>query len=451
MRRFLGFLGLLCLFLRVAAQENKYMGDGGVLVGQVVQDVLVRGVRDLRLDGRLVSGELRFSALRGRLVILDFWAGWCAPCRKMLPVMDSLQRVLGDVVLFLPVAYEPAVALDPVLASMRRVRPFALPGVFGDVVLNGLFPHRSLPHLVWVDASGVVRAVTEEGELTGEKVRAALAGNWRVLVGKRELVRGYDKEKGLLEEGNGGDASALVYRSVLSAYLPGVSGGLDRGLRDSSGALRLLARNVPLPLLCTMAFSDGGRWFAGPTVRVLSADSGRLVSRLSGQAYERWLGQGNGWCYELRVPPVLADSAFALMRGDIARLFPAYRVGVERLRTRCLALVRTSALDKLRSAGGAFRAEVGPYAAELRNSPLAFLMKRLQVQYMQDSPVPVVDETGYSGRVDLSLEAPLGKVDLLNKALEKYDLRFEERVVPVDLLVIRDAGAVGVSRQSARP
>lgn len=449
MKRFLGFLGLLCLFLRVSAQEN--ISDQGVRVGQAVPDVLVKGVRGLRLDGKVLDAELRFSALRGRLVILDFWATWCAPCRKMVPVMDSLQRVLGNRVLFLPVAYETAAVCDPVLAAMRRIRPFALPGVFGDQVLNRLFPHRSLPHFVWVDHAGVVRAVTEEQEVTGDKIRAALAGNWGVLEGKRELVRSYDKGKGLLEDGNGGEATAMVYRSVLSGYLPGVSSSLDRDLRDSLGGLRLLAKNVPLTMLCNLAFSDQGRWFAGPTIRMLSADSGKLTSGLSGQAYERWLGQGHGWCYELRVPSFLADSAFALMRSDIAHLFPAYRIGVERVKTRCLALVRTSAVDKLRSAGGDFRVDVGPYTAELRNSPLGFLMKRLQVQYMQDSPIPVVDETGYTGRVDLSLEAPLGKVELLNKALEKYDLRFEERVVPVDLLVIRDARSVGVSLQSARP
>lgn len=430
------FLALLCLVFRVAAQDN--ISDRGVKVGQLVPDVLVTGVRGLSLDGRDVS-SFRFSELRGRLVILDFWATWCAPCRKMAPVMDSLQRVFGNQVLFLPVAYEPAVVVDPVLAAMQRVRSFSLPGVLGDKVLNGLFPHRSLPHFVWIDASGTVRAMTEEKEVTGDHIRALLTGMKVLMEEKQELTRAYDKGKLLLADGNGGETSAVTYRSMLSAYLPGLAGGLDMGMHDRSGGLRFVARNVPLVSLCTMAFSDRGRWFSGATIRLLSRDSARMDSKLSGQAYEAWLGQGQGWCYELLLPSGLSDSAYALMQSDIRHLFPSYRIGVERVKTRCLALVRTSDADKLRSAGGVFHVEVGPYAAELRNSPLSFMMKRLQVQFMQNSPLPVVDETGYKGRVDLSLHAPLNRLAPLNRELEKYDLRFEEREAWTDLLVIRDA------------
>jgi peroxiredoxin len=36
------------------------------------------------------------SNFRGKLLILNFWATWCPPCREELPSLDALQRTLGS-------------------------------------------------------------------------------------------------------------------------------------------------------------------------------------------------------------------------------------------------------------------------------------------------------------------------------------------------------------------
>jgi thiol-disulfide isomerase/thioredoxin len=40
--------------------------------------------------------ELSMSAFKGRVVLLNFWATWCAPCVREMPTLDRLQAKLGD-------------------------------------------------------------------------------------------------------------------------------------------------------------------------------------------------------------------------------------------------------------------------------------------------------------------------------------------------------------------
>ncbi len=41
------------------------------------------------------GAEHRLSDWRGKVVVLNFWATWCAPCRKEMPSLDALQAEFG--------------------------------------------------------------------------------------------------------------------------------------------------------------------------------------------------------------------------------------------------------------------------------------------------------------------------------------------------------------------
>jgi len=78
MLRFAGYALIGCLILagHAVAKEKLQVGD-------VPPDVL----------GKATSGErVKLSDYHGRIVIVSFWASWCAPCRKELPVLANIQK-----------------------------------------------------------------------------------------------------------------------------------------------------------------------------------------------------------------------------------------------------------------------------------------------------------------------------------------------------------------------
>ena len=87
-----------------------------------------------RLDG----GELTLSELRGGWVVVNYWATWCAPCRKEIPDLSALHAAREDITV-LGLAYEDT---DPaeftafledfdVTYPMLRVDVYAPPEPFG--------------------------------------------------------------------------------------------------------------------------------------------------------------------------------------------------------------------------------------------------------------------------------------------------------------------------------
>jgi len=108
-----------------------------------------------RVDGQ--PGNVALSDLRGKVVLLDFWATWCPPCLQMLPVLDGLHAEWKD----RGVAFVGVHAGDTPpaeIAAFLREKPAPYPIVRDDDAgtVSGRFKVMALPQFVLLGRDGEI-------------------------------------------------------------------------------------------------------------------------------------------------------------------------------------------------------------------------------------------------------------------------------------------------------
>ncbi len=120
------------------------------------------------------QGQLtNLEEVRGRPVVLNFWATWCVPCRDEMPALDRVAAARPDV-LFLEIDLQE--------------NPEAVTGFFAKYNLTHLQPVLdpqgktttrygvlSLPTTFFVDRDGVIRHIRIGGPMSEEEIREGIA------------------------------------------------------------------------------------------------------------------------------------------------------------------------------------------------------------------------------------------------------------------------------------
>lgn len=102
------------------------------------------------------GGQLSLSGLRGQVVMINFWASWCGPCRQEFPALDEMYRrykPMGFTLVGINVESEQADA-----ERFLGARPVSFPILFDpDNTVSDRYGVSAMPTTVLVDRQGRLR------------------------------------------------------------------------------------------------------------------------------------------------------------------------------------------------------------------------------------------------------------------------------------------------------
>jgi peroxiredoxin len=117
-------------------------GDAALLFGVALPDTAGRGQS--------------IGQWKGKVLVVNFWATWCVPCREEMPEFVKIQKEQGDRGLqFVGIAIDDAVKVKQFAAELDLNYP-ALIGGYGAVELSKSLGNRlgALPYTLVIDRSG---------------------------------------------------------------------------------------------------------------------------------------------------------------------------------------------------------------------------------------------------------------------------------------------------------
>ena len=101
----------------------------------------------------LNTKPLSLKMLRGKIVVVEFWATWCGPCRVSIPHLIKMnQKYRQKGVVLISLTNEPRGTVAPFAKKMKMDYPIGMGSTSGTA-----YGVRGIPHAFVIDPAGIVR------------------------------------------------------------------------------------------------------------------------------------------------------------------------------------------------------------------------------------------------------------------------------------------------------
>jgi thiol-disulfide isomerase/thioredoxin len=112
---------------------------------------------DFKAHNLVTHESTPLSSQRGKVVILTFWASWCAPCRREIPILEKAQQVIGkDRLTVFAVSYKDTQAANAIY-KLARAWQINVIEDRSDWIANH-YAITSIPHLFIIGRDGKILA-----------------------------------------------------------------------------------------------------------------------------------------------------------------------------------------------------------------------------------------------------------------------------------------------------
>jgi len=159
--------------------KSAYIGIIGLVLGTATPALAEIKIGDRAADFEkqgTLGQTVKMSAMQGKVVLVDFWASWCEPCKKELPILGKIAprlRARGIEIVTINVDESKSNAMEFIRAHQLQQLTTVLDS---DKSLVGKYEPPSMPTSFVVDKSGIVRALNAGFEVGDEaKIEKQLA------------------------------------------------------------------------------------------------------------------------------------------------------------------------------------------------------------------------------------------------------------------------------------